>query len=103
MSGQSAPTLAPLIAAAASVPTSSDPWRAESAKLVGALAAQPTALAHYQAQLREAFGDQGVNQLQKAADRLQAKTAATTDLGPQLQQLRSSLNLEDPASVSDLA
>ncbi len=46
LSSQSTPTLAPLIAAAASAPTAAapDPWRAESAKLVGALAAQPAAV-----------------------------------------------------------
>jgi hypothetical protein len=103
LSGQMTPTLAPLITAAASAPTPADPWRAESAKLVGALAAQPAAVAHYATELRAALGDQGVDQLSKAAARLQAKAAAVPELGSQLTELRSGLNLEDPGSVSDLA
>ncbi|HXT02086.1 MAG TPA: hypothetical protein VN915_15525 [Elusimicrobiota bacterium] len=102
LSSQMTPTLTPLLSAAAAAPTAADPWRAESAKLVGALVAEPAAVAHFAPELRAAIGDQGVDQLQKAASRLQAKAAATPELGSQLRNLRSGLNLEDPAAVSEL-
>ena len=43
LSGQMTPSLTPLLTAAAAAPTPADPWRAESARLVGALVAQPAA------------------------------------------------------------
>jgi hypothetical protein len=103
LSGQLTPSLAPLMTAAAAPAAPADPWRAESAKLVGALVAQPAAVAHFQTELRAALGDQGVDQLQKVSGRLQAKAAETPALAAQLQDLRSGLNLEDPSSVQELA
>ena len=43
-----------------------------------------------------------MDQLLKASARLQTKAAANPELGTQLHELRSGLNLEDPSSVSDL-
>ncbi|HEX4046598.1 MAG TPA: hypothetical protein VH309_02120 [Elusimicrobiota bacterium] len=103
LSGQSAPSLTPLLAAAAAAPAAADPWSAESAKLVGALAAQPAALAQYKTELRAALGDRSVEQLLRSSARLQQKAASNPDLGAQLRQLSSGLDLGDPASVSDQA
>ena len=102
LSSQVTPSLTPLLSAAVAAPSAADPWRAESAKRVGALVAQPAAVAHFAPELRAAIGDQGVDQLQKAASRLEAKAASAPELGSQLQGLRSGLNLEDNASVSEL-
>lgn len=103
LSGQRIPSLAPLLAMSAAAPAAADPWRAEAARLVGALAAQPAAIAAHKTELRAALGDSTVEQLQRAAGRLQAKAASTPGLVSQLSELRSGLNFEDSASVSDLA
>jgi hypothetical protein len=102
LSGAASPSLKPLIAMAAAAPTAADPWRAESARIVGALAAQPAAVVENQTALRAALGDSGVDQLQKAAGRLQAKAAAAPELGAQLQTLSQGLDLKNPSSVQDL-
>jgi hypothetical protein len=84
----------------AASPTAADPYRAESALLVGALAAQPEAVAASAAPLRAAFGDQAIDQLLKASARMQAGAAAHPELAGQLSGLRSGLDLSDASSVS---
>ncbi len=98
LSAAPAPSLTPLLAAA---PTAADPFRAESARLVGALAAQPEAVAAGAAPLRAAFGDQPVDQLLKAAARLQTGAAAHHELAAQLAGLRQGLDISNPSSIQD--
>ncbi len=100
LSAQSAPSLAPLLSAA---PSASDPYRAQAAQLVGALAAQPEALSASADSLRAAFGDQPVDMLQKTAARLSAGAAAHPALAAQLTNLRQNLNLADPSAMSDFS
>lgn len=100
LSAQSAPTLAPLLTAA---PTRVDPWRAESGRLVAALAAQPQALAANQEQLRAAFGDHGVDLLLKASARFQSNADAHPALRAQMDSLRRTLDLTSPAAGQDIS
>ena len=99
LSVQPIPSLAQLLVAA---PTPANPWPAEAALLVGALAAQPAAIAANQNELRAALGDRGGDQLKNAAARFQARAAEHPELAAQLNQLRSGLNLSDGGAVSDL-
>ena len=93
------PTLAPMLSAA---PTAADPWRAESAKLVGALIARPAAVAAHQQELRAALGDQGVDNLLKVSSRVQARAAEHPELAAQLAQLKGGVDIENGASVQEM-
>ena len=100
LSAQSAPSLTPLLTAA---PSPADPWRAESGRLVAALAAQPQALAASQPQLRAALGDLGVDLLQKASARIQTSADTHPELRAQIDFLRRTMDLSDPAAGQDIA
>jgi hypothetical protein len=100
LSAQPTPSLVPILSAA---PTPADPYRAEAARFVGALAAQPAAVAEAAAPLRAAFGDQPIDQLQKAASRIQTKVAAHPELAGQLAGLREGLDLSNPAALQEYA
>lgn len=100
LSAQSSPTLAPLLTA---TPSPIDPYRAESGRLVAALAAQPQALAASQAQLRAAIGDHGVDLLLKASARFQANADAHPELRTQIDSLRRTMDLSDPASGQNIS
>jgi hypothetical protein len=100
LSAQPAPSLMPLLTAA---PTAADPYRAEAARFVGALAAQPEAVAATAAPLRAAFGDQPIDQLQKASARIQAGAAAHPELLSQLAGLRQGLDFSNTTAVQDYA
>jgi hypothetical protein len=100
LSAQSSPTLAPLLTA---TPSPTDPYRAESGRLVAALAAQPQALAASQAQLRAALGDHGVDLLLKASARFQANADAHPELRAQIDSLRRTMDLSNPASGQDIS
>jgi hypothetical protein len=100
LSAAPAPTLAPLLAPA---PSAADPFRAQSARLIGALVARPAAAEAHAAELRAAVGDQGADLLLKSAARLRARAATDPALGAQLAGLREGLNPDDPASVSELS
>jgi len=95
-----APSLTPLSAA---LPTEADPWRAESARLVAALVAQPAVVAAHQAELRAVLGDGGVDALMTAASRIQADAAAGGPLAREVAALRSGLDLGDASAVEALA
>lgn len=99
LSAQPVPTLSMLSAAE---PTPADPWHAEAARLVGALVAQPQAVALHQDELRAALGGQGVERLAKAATRLTARAAERPELLAQLDRFRAGLNLDDAAAVQEL-
>lgn len=94
-----APSLTPLTAA---LPTAADPWRAESAKLVAALVAQPAVLSAHQAELRAALGEAGADALTTAAARIQAGAAAGGPLAGEVAALRSGLDLNDASAVDAL-
>lgn len=94
-----APSLAPLSAA---LPTADDPWRAESARLVAALVAQPAAVEAHQAELRVALGDDGADALMTAAARIQASAAAGGPVARELAALRGGLDLGDASAVEAL-
>jgi hypothetical protein len=100
LSAAPTPTLTPLLTAA---PTLSDPYRAQSAQLVGALAAQPEAIAEISASLRAALGDQPVDQLQKASARIHASVAAHPELATQLAGLRQGLDLSNASALTEFA
>lgn len=100
LSAQSAPTLTPLLSAA---PSPVDPWRAESGRLVAALAAQPQALAVHEAQLRAVLGDHGVDLLLKSSARFQANAEHHPELRAQIDSLRRTLNLTDLAAGADIS
>lgn len=99
LSAQPVPTLSMLSAAE---PTPADPWHAEAARLVGALVAQPQAVALHQDELRAALGGQGVERLTKAATRLTARAAERPELLAQLDRFRAGLNLDDAGAVQEL-
>ncbi|MEK7234760.1 MAG: hypothetical protein AAB268_13165 [Elusimicrobiota bacterium] len=96
LSSQAVPTLSPLVA---EVPTVSEPWRAEAARLIGALVAQPQAVALYQDELRMALGEQGAESLRQTAVRLQAHAVERPELLAQLSNLRSGLDFTDAGAV----
>ncbi len=100
LSAQSSPTLAPLLTA---TPSPIDPYRAESGRLVAALAAQPQVLAANQAQLRSALGDHGVDLLLKASARFQANADAHPELRAQIDSLRRTVDLSNPAAGQDIS
>ena len=100
LSAQPAPSLVPLLSAA---PTAADPYRAEAARFVGALTAQPEAVAATAAPLRAAFGDQPIDQLQKAATRIQASVASHPELAGQLAGLRQGLDLTNASALSEFS
>ena len=99
LGGQSSPSLGPLLAAA---PTAADPWAAESARLVGALAARPEIVELHADELRAALGEQGSAQLREAAQNLQLKAAGDAGLDAQLRSLRQGLNFDDAAAVQGM-
>ena len=100
LSAQAAPSLTPLLTATASP---IDPWRAESGRLVAALAAQPQALVASQPELRAALGDHGVDLLLKASARFQTNADAHPELKAQIEGLRRTMDLTNPASGQDLS
>ena len=100
LSSQSKPSLSPL---AASLPTATDPWRAESARIVGALVAQPAAVSAHQSELRAVLGDTSVDELIKAAARIQVAAASGGALAEELDVLRRGLDLGDASAVEALA
>lgn len=100
LSAQPSPTLTPLLTAS---PSGVDPYRAESGRLVAALAAQPQALAANQTQLRAALGDHGVDLLLKASARFQANADAHPELRAQIDSLSRTLDLTNPAAGADIS
>lgn len=84
LSAQAVPSLVPLTAPTAAM---ADPYHAETARIIGALVAQPEALAAHQEELRAALGDHGVDMLQKASARLQNAAAASESLRAQFKGL----------------
>ena len=80
-----------------------DPYRAESGRLVAALAAQPQVLAANAEPLRAALGDHGVDLLLKASARFQANADAHPELRAQIDSLRRTMDLSDPASGQDIS
>lgn len=100
LSAQPSPTLTPLLTA---TPSSIDPYRAETGRLVAALAAQPQALAANQAQLRAALGDHGVDLLLKASARLQASAEAQPELRQQLDGVSRMIDLNNPQYGTELS
>ena len=99
LSVQPAPVLTPFLTP---TPSAADPWRLESVRLVGALAARPEAVAAHDSELRAALGNYGADLLHKAADRLKSDSAGNTALGAQLTSLRDSLDLGDPGALAAL-
>ena len=104
LSGQPAATisLSPLTAAISAPAPASDPWRAEAARLVAALVAQPQALNLHKADIRAAFGDQAYERLTRSASRISSKAPGSPALQAQLAGVRADLDLGNPAAVSDL-
>lgn len=99
LSAQPVPTLSLIVTA---VPTPTDPWHAEAARLVGALVAQPQAIALHQNELRAALGDQGTDRLKEATTRLYAHASQHPGLTAQLEDLRQGLDLNDDDAVQGL-
>lgn len=99
LSVQAHPSLLPLASAA---PLPSNPWHAESARFVGALVAQPQAVALHLDELNAALGVQQTESLRKAAKDLQASAAKDSALQAQLNNLRSGLDLTDAGAVQEL-
>ncbi|MDO8757614.1 MAG: hypothetical protein Q7J64_06360, partial [Elusimicrobiota bacterium] len=100
LSAQPAPTLTPLLTA---TPSSADPWRAESGRIVAALVTQPQDLAATQAQLRAAIGDHGVDLLLKASARLHASAETRPELRAQMDGVRRILDLDNPQYGTELS
>lgn len=100
LSVQSAPPLSAFMSAA---PTPSDPWHAEAARLVGALAAQPRVVAVHSKELAEALGAQSVDRLKAAAVNLERRAAKDSVLRAQLDGLRSRLDFEDADAAQGLS
>ncbi|MBI2387203.1 MAG: hypothetical protein HYV14_14520 [Elusimicrobia bacterium] len=99
LSALPAPSLSPFVSA---VPSASDPWRVPATQLVGALAAQPQAIAAHQDDLRAALGKQGAESLMKSSARLQARASKDSGLRAQLNDLRSELDLNDTEAIQEL-
>jgi len=101
LSGQPAASisLSPLTAAVASP---ADPWRAEAARLVTALVAQPGAVSAHKTELRAALGDQAYENLARSASRIATKAQASPALQEQLAGARRGLDLGDASAVSEL-
>ncbi len=99
-SGRSAPSLERFLSAS---PAIEDPWRGESARLTGALAAQPKVVFFRQRELRAALGARAVDRLHAAAEDLERKAAADPRLEGQLRSLRSALNFSDAGSSAEFA
>lgn len=104
LSGQPAASisLAPLTASIAAPAPASDPWRAEAARLVTALVAQPSALSRHKEEIRAALGDQAYERLTRSASRISSKSQASPALQEQLAGVRRGLDLGDAAAVSEL-
>ncbi|PIR19714.1 MAG: hypothetical protein COV48_00470 [Elusimicrobia bacterium CG11_big_fil_rev_8_21_14_0_20_64_6] len=104
LSGQPAAalSLSPLTAVIAAPTPASDPWRAEAARLVTALVAQPQALSLHKKEIRAAVGDQAYERLTKSAGRLAVKARANPALQEQLAGVRRELDIENPAAVLEL-
>lgn len=104
LSGQPAVTLslAPLTAAISAPAPASDPWRAEAARLVTALVAQPEALSRHKGEIRAALGDQAYERLTRSASRIASKAPASPALQAQLAGVRQGLDLSDASAVSEL-
>jgi hypothetical protein len=94
-----ASALEPLLSAA---PTASDPWRAESARVIGALAARPAAIAEHRAELAAVLGEQGVDNLLKTASRLESAARPGAAVSAQLAALGRGLDLDAPGEVDAL-
>jgi len=99
LSAQAQPSLTPFLTAA---PTPADPWQAETARLIGALLADPEAATTHQGALRAALGEHDVDVLQKTSQRLRQSAASGGPLSQQMADLRRRLDLNDRSSVEAL-